>query len=243
MALIHAFLAITRRANQLAAGLAVMILAQGLTAFLGRDYVSVQIKGLGSVDIPFLSDLPIVGKMLFQHDILTYLAIALVPLLWLYFHRTRWGLVHRATGERDEVVYAAGYSPVFVRYAAVVAGGFLAGIGGAQLSVAFTLNWVENMTQGRGLVAVALVIFGSWSSGGVMIGAYLFGGALALQLTLQAQGASVSPFLLSMTPYVMTLVVLLIVGRWRRDAMPEGLRAVFEGAGDWARSLPQKVRE
>jgi len=227
--LIHAYLAIHRRANQLASGLAVMILGQGLTAFFGRTYVSTQIKGLDPVSIPLLSKIPAIGPILFQHDVLTYLSILLVPIIWFFLYRTRWGLVLRATGERETVAYATGHSPDRVRYAAVAFGGLLAGLGGAQLSIAYTLNWVENMTQGRGIVAVALVIFASWSPWQALVGCYLFGGALALQLTLQARGLGVSPYIMSMVPYVLTLAVLLVVSQRQRNAMPEGLRAVFEG--------------
>jgi simple sugar transport system permease protein len=235
LALIHAYLTIERRANQLASGLAVMILAQGVTAFFGRTYVDKQINGLNATPIPILSDLPVIGPILFRHDVLTYAALILAPVLWWVMMRTKWGLILRATGERDEVVYACGYSPAQVRYGAVLFGGFLAGIGGAQLSVAYTLNWVENMTQGRGLVAVALVIFAGWSPLRAVLGCYLFGGAIALQLALQARGIPISPFFLSMTPYLLTLAVLLLVGRRRQYAMPEGLRAVFEAGGQ----LPQ----
>lgn len=235
-ALIHAYLAISRGANQLASGLAVMILAQGVTAFFGRNYVDQQIRGLNPLDIPILSDLPAIGPILFRHDVLTYVALLLAPILWYVLMHTEWGLVLRAVGERDEVAYACGYSPTLVRYAAVMGGGFLAGIGGAQLSVAFTLNWVENMTQGRGLVAVALVIFAGWSPLRAVLGCYLFGGAIAFQLALQARGIPVSPFFLSMIPYLLTLLVLLLVGGRRQYAMPEGLRTVFEGGGG---QLPQ----
>lgn len=230
-ALIHAYLVVTRGANQLASGLVVMILAQGVTAFFGRGYVDQQITGLNPLHVPLLSDLPAIGPILFNHDILTYLSLPLAFALWLVFNRTKWGLVLRATGERDEVAFASGYSPTHVRYLAVAAGGFLAGIGGAQLSVAYTLNWVENMTQGRGLVAVALVIFAGWSPLRAVLGCYLFGGAIALQLALQARGIPVSPFFLSMIPYLLTLTVLLVVGQRRQYAMPEGLRAVFESGG------------
>jgi simple sugar transport system permease protein len=231
-ALIHAFLVIHRRANQLVSGLVVMVLAQGVTAFFGRSYVGQQIQGLNTVYIPILSDLPLIGPVLFQHDILTYAAMLLAPTIWYIFTRTRWGLVLRATGEREEVAFASGYSPDKVRYLAVTLGGMLAGIGGAQLSVAFTLNWVENMTQGRGLVAVALVIFAAWSPLRAVLGSYLFGGAIALQLALQARGIPISPFFLSMVPYLLTLLVLLFVGRKQQYSMPEGLRAVFEGGGE-----------
>ena len=112
-----------------------------------------------------------------------------------------------------------------------MAGGFLAGIGGAQLSTAYTHTWVENMTQGKGIVAVALVIFAAWKPAKALLGAYLFGGAQALQLVIQQQGYDISPFLLFMTPYVMTLLALYLVARKQRSQMPEGLSKVFTGAG------------
>jgi ABC-type uncharacterized transport system permease subunit len=230
-ALLHAFLVINRGANQLASGLTILILAQGITAFFGRDYVDRQITGLNPIHLPVLSDLPFVGLVFFRHDILTYVAVVMAFVIWYFLARTKWGLILRATGEREEVVYSCGYSPTEIRYGAVVFGGFMAGLGGAQLSVAYTLNWVENMVQGRGLVAVALVIFAGWSPLRAILGSYLFGGAVALQLVLQAQGLPVSPILLSMVPYLLTLTVLIVVGQHRIFAMPEGLRAVFTGGG------------
>lgn len=229
LASVHAYVAVVRRANQLASGLAVTILGLGITSFFGRSFVATQIQGLNPIDIPVLSEIPLLGPVLFQHDILTYLSMLLAPALWLLLYRTRWGLVLRATGERADVVYAVGTNPTQVRILAVLAGGFLAGLGGAQLSIAYTLNWVENMTQGRGYVAVALVIFAAWSPLLALAGSYLFGGALSLQLALQAQGVGVSPFLLSAVPYLVTLAVLVLVGRKRQRAMPDELRAVFEG--------------
>jgi simple sugar transport system permease protein len=229
LAAVHAYVAVIRRANQLASGLAVTMLGLGVTAFFGRSFVATQIQGMNPLDIPLLSALPVAGPVLFQHDLLTYLAVVLAAAIWFLLYHTRWGLVLRATGERADVVFSAGTSPAVVRVAAVVAGGFLAGLGGAHLAVAYTLNWVENMTQGRGFVAVALVIFASWSPWMAIAGSYLFGGALSLQLALQAQGVGVSPFFMSAVPYLVTLAVLLVVGRRRRQAMPEELRAVFEG--------------
>ena len=233
LAFVHAFLVIERRANQLATGLALMILGQGLTAFFGRSFVNRHIDGFNPLNIPVLSDIPILGSILFKHDFLTYLAILLVPGVWFFLYRTRWGLTLRAAGERESVVYACGRRVKPVKYLAVTCGGFLAGIGGAHLSTAYTLNWTENMTYGRGIVAVALVIFASWLPFRAMLGAYLFGGASVLQPTFQVQGIGISPFLLSMIPYVLTLLVLLTV-RQHRYTMPEGLRAVFEGSGNTA---------
>lgn len=228
---VHALLVLVRRANQLAAGLAVMFLGLGVTSFLGRAYTGRQIQGFRPLEIPGLSGIPFVGPVLFRHDPLTYIVFAVGPLLWLFLYRTRWGLILRATGERGDVVYAYGHSPVRARAAAVCAGGALAGVGGAQLSTAYALTWAENMVQGRGFVAVALVIFAAWHPLRAVVGAYLFGGALALQLQLQARGAGVSSYVLDMAPYLLTLAVLLVWGRKRSRAMPEGLRAVFEGTG------------
>lgn len=230
LALVHAFLVIQRGANQLASGLTVMFLAQGLTAYFGREYVSKQIDGFDAWAIPGLSSIPVIGNILFNHDPITYLSVILVGVVTYIFYRTQWGLVLRSTGERPDVVFANGYRPARVQYLAVLAGGALAGLGGAQLSTAFTMNWVEGMTQGRGLVAVALVIFAGWRPIRVAAAAYLFGGAVALQLTLQANGYGVSPFLMSMIPYVLTLVVFILITRGRRSSMPEALSKVFSGS-------------
>jgi general nucleoside transport system permease protein len=227
LALVHAFVVITRRANQLASGLAVTFLGLGVAAVLGRSYVDQSVHPLNRVPIPLLSDLPFLGNILFNHDILTYAGLALGPLLWLFLYRTRWGLILRATGEQADVAFAYGHSPERVRYLAVVAGGALAGVGGAQLVLAYTLSWVENVTVGRGFVAVALVIFAGWEPLKASLGAWVFGGALAIQLQLQARGVSISPFLLQMTPYVLTLAVLAIASRGRAQRAPGEIRAVF----------------
>jgi len=150
--------------------------------------------------------------------------------LWYVIFRTRLGVILRAAGEREEVLFASGINPKLVRYLAVLAGGFLAGIGGAQLSVAYTHSWVENMVAGRGVVAVALVIFASWKPLKAMIGAYLFGAAQALQLTVQQQGLAISPYFLFMVPYVLTLVALLIVERRKQSQTPEALGKVLAGS-------------
>ncbi|QMV42173.1 ABC transporter permease [Cohnella cholangitidis] len=229
IASIHAFLVLSRGANQLATGLTIMFFGMGVTAFFGRDFVSQQIVGFNPVAIPVLSDIPFLGPILFNHDPLTYLSILLVPLLWYVIFRTRIGIMLRTAGEREEVLFASGINPKLVRYLAVLAGGFLAGIGGAQLSVAYTHSWVENMTAGRGVVAVALVIFASWKPARAMLGAYLFGAAQALQLTVQQQGLAISPFFLFMVPYLLTLLALLIVERRKKSQTPEALGRVFAG--------------
>jgi simple sugar transport system permease protein len=231
LASIHAFMVITRGANQLASGLALMFLGLGLTAYAGRPYVSSKINGLNEIRIPVLVDIPFFGSILFRHDVLTYAAFLLGPILWFLMFRTRWGLNLRAVGESVEAAFAAGVNPKRVQYAAVIVGGALAGLGGAQLSLAYTQSWVEGMTNGRGFIAVALVIFAMWSPTRAMAGALLFGGAVAFQLQLQARGVGISPFLLDMTPYLLTIAVLLIWVRIGRDSFPAGLKAVFRGTG------------
>lgn len=230
ISLIHAFLVLSCGANQLATGLTIMFFGMGITAFFGKNFVSQQIVGFNPVPIPYLSDIPFIGKILFNHDPLTYLSLLLVPVLWYVIFRTRLGVILRAAGEREEVLFASGINPKLVRYLAVLAGGFLAGIGGAQLSVAYTHSWVENMVAGRGVVAVALVIFASWKPLKAMIGAYLFGAAQALQLTVQQQGLAISPYFLFMVPYVLTLVALLIVERRKQSQTPEALGKVLAGS-------------
>jgi ABC-type uncharacterized transport system permease subunit len=228
IALLHAFVVIDRRANQLAAGLAITFLGLGLTAAIGTSFVDRRIDGLGQAPIPLLSDVPLLGNVLFDHDLLTYLALLLGPLLWWFIFRTRWGLLLRATGEDPEVVRAYGHSPRRIQYLATVAGGALAGLGGAQLVLAYTLNWVEDATAGRGFVACALVIFAAWRPLRATVGALVFGGAVALQLQLQARGVDVSSFVLGMVPYVLTLLVLAVAS-WRGgQRVPAGLKAVFD---------------
>jgi ABC-type uncharacterized transport system permease subunit len=229
LSLIHAYLSISRGANQLASGLAVMFFGLGLTGMLGAPYIKENITGLTPWPVPILSDLPVLGSVLFQHDLLTYLALLLAPALWAFFRYTRWGLAVRAVGERPTVAFAAGLHPTKVRYLAVVAGGVLAGLGGAQLSLAFTHTWVEGMTAGRGFIAVALVIFSMWDPLKAIAGAGLFGGAVAFQFQLQTLGVPISPYLLDMFPYVITLAVLLIWGQMGKRAMPESLKTVLAG--------------
>jgi simple sugar transport system permease protein len=227
--LVLAYLVVTRGANQLAAGLALGFLGIGLSAVIGRPYVGQMIDGIKTTPIPFLSELPFFGPVLFQHDILIYAVIPLAFFLqWVLFH-TRWGLAIRTVGEDKTVAYAAGLRTNLLQYQALFVGGLLAGLGGAHLSLAFTGVWGEQMTAGRGFIAVALVIFAAWSPLRAVLGALLFGGALAFQLQLQARGAPVSPFFLDMIPYLLTLGVLLFLRGSRRYAMPAGLKSVFEG--------------
>ena len=227
--LVHAFMVVTVRANQIASGLALMFLCLGVTSFVGRPYVAVKINAVAPLAVPGLSDLPVVGRLLFSHDVLVYGAYLLAPLIWLILFYTKWGLALRAVGERQAVAFASGLPTAVVQYAAVVGGGVLAGVAGAHLSLAYARSWVEGMSNGRGFIAVALVIFATWHPLRAVLGAVIFGAVFALQLQIQARGVALSPYFLDMTPYLLTLVGLLLLARAQRHTMPEGLKEVFEG--------------
>jgi simple sugar transport system permease protein len=230
LASVLAFVVLVRGANQIASGLVVTFLGIGLTSLFGQDYVGQGVNALETVPIPGLADLPFLGPVLFDHDLLTYLSLLTAVGVWVAMFRTRTGLWLRAAGERPEVLRTFGTSPRTVRAAALLCGGALAGVGGAQLATAYTRNWSENMTVGRGFVAVALVIFAAWNPLKAIAGAYLFSGAIALQLELQARGTDLSPYLLQALPYLVVVVVLAALSRRRTNAMPESLTRVFEGA-------------
>lgn len=228
LGLVHAWFVLGRRANQLATGLVVLFLALGLTSLFGVSYVSRLSPPMNVWPIPGLSRIPALGAILFQHDPLTYLSYLVVPISWFVLFRTRWGLLLRGSGERTEVLAAYGHSVAAIQYLAVVGGAVLAGVGGAQLSTAYAHAWFENMTQGRGFVAVAVVIFAAREPIKAAMGAYLFGAALALSPALQARGYGINQFALNAVPYVVTIVVLVLVGKRGAAQAPEGLQKVFE---------------
>ncbi len=227
--LIHAFMVVTLRANQIASGLALMFLSLGVTSFVGRPYMAVKINAIPPLAVPGLAGVPGLGPLLFTHDVLVYGAYLLAPLIWAFLFTTKWGLALRAVGEREAVAFASGLPTAAIQYLAVVAGGVLAGLGGAHLSLAYARSWVEGMSNGRGFIAVALVIFATWHPLRAVVGAVVFGAVVALQFQIQARGVAVSPYFLDMAPYLLTLLGLRLWGRARRQAAPEGLKAVFEG--------------
>ena len=228
LSLVLAYLVIYRDTNQLATGFALTLFGAGITAYAGRGYVDSTIGGLNPISIPLLSEIPKLGQALFQQDILAYIAYVLGPLLFLGLHYTRTGLSLKAVGESIDVAFAAGRNPRVIQIAAIAVGGALAGLGGAQLSLGLTHTWSEGMTVGRGFVAVGLVIFAMWSPLRAMVGAFLFGGAIGLQLQLQTVGAPISPFILDMLPYLIILFVMALWSRASARAMPEGLKGVLK---------------
>lgn len=227
--LLYGFLVVTRRANQLASGLATMFFGMGISAMLGKPYIGAGISGLTRYQIPGMASFSWASKMLFNYDVLVYFAVPAAILAWWVLFRTRWGLSLRAVGESPSAAFAAGRRVSLLKYQAAFLCGLLGGIAGAHLSVALALTWSEGMTGGRGFIAVALVIFSKWHPLRAIAGALLFGGAVTLQLQLQAQGTHISPFLLNMIPYVLTLGVLLLWGGARRFAAPAALGRVYYG--------------
>lgn len=214
MAAIHAALTVGLHANQVVSGLALTIFGTGLSAFLGRNIVGMPPPtSFRRLEVPFLADLPVVGRILFQQSALVYLSFALTAFLWWYIYRTRAGLRLRAIGERPEAADAMGIDVAKLRAIYVILGGALAGLGGAAISLGTNPGWTEGMTAGRGWIAVALVIFAAWNPARAMIGAYLFGGVEAGQFRLQTAGVDLSPFFLNMLPYLFTILVLVLSTR------------------------------
>lgn len=227
--LIMGFLVVTRRGNQLASGLALMFFGFGVSALIGRSFVGVKVNGLPRFALPGLGGLPPRTLSLLKFDLLIYLAIPVALLAWWVLFRTRWGLGVRAVGENADIAFASGRNPRLVQYQALFAGGLLAGLGAAHLTIAYVLNWSEFMTGGRGFIAIALVIFSKWNPLRAIAGALLFSGAVAFQLLLQASGAAVSPFLLDSVPYLLTILVLIVWAGSRKYAAPASLGRVYMG--------------
>jgi len=208
-------------ANQVATGLALTLLGLGLSGLIGERFVGQPGVRLAKLHIPGLSDIPFVGPLLFGQDVLVYLSIALaIAVSWVVF-RTRVGLILRAVGDNHASAHALGYSVIRVRWAAVLFGGAMAGLGGGYLSLAYTPQWIENMTAGRGWIALALVVFSSWLPGRLVIGAYLFGAVTILGFFVQGLGVGVPAQLLSSLPYIVTIAALVVIstrrGRARAD--------------------------
>ena len=228
--MILGYLVISRQANQLASGLALMFFGFGLSALIGKPYVGAKIDGLPRILLPGLSDLPRLYTSLFKFDLLIYLAIPVAFFVFWILFRTRWGLGLRAVGENMDTAFASGRNPRLIRYQALFTGGLLAGLGAAHLSIAYTMTWAEYMTAGRGFIAIALVIFSRWHPLQAIAGALIFSGAVAFQLLLQSSGIEISPLLLDTIPYIVTLLVLIAWGGHRKHSAPASLGRVYYGS-------------
>jgi len=230
----HALVCISLRANQIASGLALALLGSGLSGIFGDSLIGQTVQPLADVAIPLLSQMPIIGAALFRQDPLVYGSYAAVLLTWYVLFKTSLGLNIRSVGEAPDVCDALGLSVIKYRYGAVIAGGMMVGVAGAYFPMVLTSFWVDDLTAGRGWIAVALVIFSFWHPVRALLGAYLFGAAIALQLQAQAMGIAISSYFLEMVPYLLTIVVLTLVtiraNHKGRTVMPAALgRAFFRG--------------
>jgi len=217
--LLFGFLTLTLVTNQVATGLALTILGLGVSGMLGESFVGVPGVKLPNIVFPVLSDIPFIGPILFRQDLIFYLSIALVFGISWFLFKSRTGLKIRAIGDSHSSAHALGINVIRTRYFAVMFGGACAGLAGAQLSLVYTPQWVENMSAGRGWIALALVVFASWRPWRVLAGGYLFGAVTIGQLHAQAFGIGVPSQLLSALPYVATIVVLIIISHNRRTTL------------------------
>ena len=219
--------------NQVATGLALTLFGLGLSAMLGQSYVGISPPASAKLDLPLISNIPVVGPILFSHNFTVYAALALVAGVWWFLNYTRGGLILRAVGESHDAAHALGYKVVRVRIIAIMFGGACAGLGGAALSLVRVPQWAEGMTAGAGWIALAIVVFASWKPARILLGAYLFGGVAVLQLNLQAAGASIPVEYLSMSPYVITIIVLVLMSTNRSKSglnAPATLGRIFHAS-------------
>jgi len=214
--LLFGFLTLTLVANQVATGLALTILGLGLSGMIGEGFVGQPGIKMEGLNIPLLSDIPLIGKLLFGQDLIFYGSIALVVGVSWFLFRTRAGLMLRSVGDSHTSAHALGISVIRIRYMAVVFGGACAGLAGAYLSLVYVPQWVEGMTAGRGWIALALVVFASWRPARVLVGAYLFGAVTIAQFHAQATGIAIPAQFLTSLPYIATIVVLVLIARNRR---------------------------
>ncbi|PYE37020.1 nucleoside ABC transporter membrane protein [Rhizobium sp. PP-WC-1G-195] len=217
--LLFGFLTLTLVANQVATGLALTILGLGLSGQIGEPYAGQSGIKLPQIVFPVLSDIPVVGRLLFQQDLIFYLSIVLIAGIHWFLFRSRAGLKLRSVGDSHTSAHALGINVIRTRYLAVMFGGACAGLAGAQLSLVYTPQWVENMSAGRGWIALALVVFASWRPWRIVAGGYLFGAVSISQLYAQGNGFNVPSQLLSALPYLATIVVLVLISQNRRMTM------------------------
>lgn len=230
LALLFATVALGFNANQVATGLALTIFGVGLSSFVGAAWVGKPLAGFEPIAIPLLSEIPLLGRMLFAQDALVYLSFALFAgVAWLLL-KSRVGLIIQAVGENPDAASAMGLPVLRVRTLAVLFGGALAGLAGGYLSLAYTPMWAENMSAGRGWIALALVVFASWRVLRVLLGAYLFGLASILHLVAQGIGLAIPANLLAMLPYLATILVLVLLSR---DAIKTRLFAPLSLGQPW----------
>ncbi len=229
LSLLFAFLTQVALANQVASGLALTLFGLGISSLMGQNYVGIKPPRLEDVNFGPLSDIPILGPILFSHDPIVYVGLLIVAAVWVTLKFTRAGLVLRAVGENHDAAHALGYKVKRIRTLAIMFGGACAGMGGAYISLIRVPQWTEGMTAGVGWIALALVVFASWKPWRVLLGAYLFGGITQLQLNLQGAGVAIPVEYLAMSPYIVTIVVLVILSADKSRA-PRSLGRIFHAS-------------
>jgi simple sugar transport system permease protein len=218
LSLIFAFLTQFLLTNQVATGLALTLFGLGLSSLAGQGYNGIKPPPTAAVPFGPLADIPFLGRVLFGHDWMVYFSILMVAVTWWVLKSTRLGLIIRAVGENHEAAHSLGYKVTRVRIGCIMFGGAMAGMGGAYISLVRVPQWVDGITSGAGWIALAIVVFASWRPWRVLIGAYLFGGITVLQLNLQAAGSAIPVEYLSMAPYLVTILVLVIMSSGRGKA-------------------------
>jgi general nucleoside transport system permease protein len=229
LSLLFALLTQVALANQVASGLGLTLFGLGLSALIGQGYQGIRPPSFPRLNIPGLSDMPVLGRILFSHDLMVYLGLFIVTAVWFMLKYTRAGLILRAVGENHEAAHALGYKVVRIRIMAILFGGACAGMGGAYISLIRVPQWTEGMTAGIGWIALALVVFASWKPWRILLGAYLFGGVTVIQLNLQAAGVAIPVEYLAMSPYLITILVLVIMSADRSSA-PASLGRSFHAS-------------
>jgi ABC-type uncharacterized transport system permease subunit len=213
LAMVFAVLVLGVKANEVATGLGLGVLGLGLSALFGKSYESLVITGLPKLGLPLLSDIPVIGPTLLTQDLVVWLSIVGAILMWYLLSRTKLGLIIKAVGENSEAARAIGYPVGMIRCAAVAFGGAMCGLAGAYASTVYTPLWADGMIAGRGWIALALVVFGTWQTGRVVFGAILFGLLSLGELTAQAVGVALPSQLLSSLPYLATILMLVVISK------------------------------
>ena len=227
---VFALLVLHFKSNQVASGLGLTLVGLGISALMGKPYEGIKSPTLQSLEIPLLSDIPVLGPMLFSHDPMVYVSIMLGVVVWYLLKHTRMGLVLRAVGENHDAAHALGYKVIRIRFMAIMFGGACSGLGGAYISLVRVPQWTEGMTAGAGWIALAIVVFASWKPLRTLVGAYLFGGITVLQLNLQAAGVDIPVEYLSMSPFLITIIVLVIISAKGNNGAPASLGRQFHAS-------------
>jgi simple sugar transport system permease protein len=210
LSFIHAIVTVTFNRNQVVSGISLTIFGTGLSGLLGLGFAGLSFNPLQDIPIPGLSLIPFIGPVFFNKNILVYISFMMVPVLWFFLYKTRWGIIVRTVGENPMAAHTQGIDVARVRYLCVIFGGMMCGLGGAYLTLGWIPLWVEGMTAAKGWIVIAIAVVGLWRPVGVLFGAYIFGAFEVLQFTFQSSG--IAPAFLNMLPSVTTILFLVMWG-------------------------------